>query len=521
MRQGAAAALLALLAPPACQGAEVCDDPPPPPPRCPAEGGTPTDAAVCAACSGGDCAAAAPPAALIPVGALGTARALLGEDWDRFWTEHHERKAVLLHSDLAALGIPQRSEVEWLLLLGRLIDATHSSMELAWGPMKPGLQLGTDVQIGSSLGEEGERRVADAGHHGQGLRGQFFMPALLSSGGTAIFHDFDGRDLAAHRLSQAVNHLFGYEGGVSLYVTGANGTQGVPPHQDVMDVIAIQVVGQKRWRVWRDAAPLLPLQDMAASPDEIAAAGGLQADPQEFTLRAGDALYVPRGAVHQADNGGSEAVSVHLSVGVESEPRSWAALLQYALAEAPAAADLDAPRALHVAAHAAAERDAELRHSAALSAQMHPGGAVRLAAAVAEAVAAFLAALGAAGAARAALRAAEPQLLRRTTQWWADPTALTPMETGPAVLGELRRLGAEDGDWEALRAAAVVALAPLSGGGEAAGTLLRRWDAVLCAAEARRRDGWAAWLQRNAAAFGHPDAAEEAASAPLPHCQYT
>ncbi|MEV5678410.1 cupin domain-containing protein [Streptomyces sp. NPDC052179] len=85
------------------------------------------------------------------------------------------------------------------------------------------------------------------------------------------------------------------------------GTKGRPVHRDDADVLAVQIHGSKRWRVY----PGPP--DGNWQPERV------DGDPGEplldVVLRQGEVLYVPRGFAHMAETAGGSA-SAHLSLTV-------------------------------------------------------------------------------------------------------------------------------------------------------------------------------------------------------------
>ncbi|MEU2836344.1 cupin domain-containing protein [Streptomyces sp. NPDC007076] len=82
------------------------------------------------------------------------------------------------------------------------------------------------------------------------------------------------------------------------------GTRGRPVHRDDADVLAVQIHGSKRWRVY----PGPP--DGNWQPERV---DGDPGDPLlDVVLRQGEVLYVPRGFAHAAEATGGSA-SAHLS----------------------------------------------------------------------------------------------------------------------------------------------------------------------------------------------------------------
>ena len=90
--------------------------------------------------------------------------------------------------------------------------------------------------------------------------------------------------------------------------------QGFAVHHDTHDVLILQVAGEKLWRVYEPVLEL-PLKTQRWSP----ALGEPGAPRQEFDLKAGDTLYLPRGWPHEALT--SEQSSLHLTIGLHPYTR--------------------------------------------------------------------------------------------------------------------------------------------------------------------------------------------------------
>ncbi len=78
--------------------------------------------------------------------------------------------------------------------------------------------------------------------------------------------------------------------------------KGFEPHWDWMDVIVIQLAGRKRWSVANEPIVYLSNKDQKRKPtvEEIKHYVQSPARFSEFTLCPGDALYIPRGHIHNA-----------------------------------------------------------------------------------------------------------------------------------------------------------------------------------------------------------------------------
>ncbi|MGH3550248.1 MAG: cupin domain-containing protein [Pseudonocardiaceae bacterium] len=94
---------------------------------------------------------------------------------------------------------------------------------------------------------------------------------------------------------------------MNVYLTPA-GSRGFKPHYDTHDVFIAQVHGTKRWQLASEAyeLPLSSRPHDKSQPEP--------APEQEFDLRAGDLLYLPRGAIHSATS--NDTASVHVTIGV-------------------------------------------------------------------------------------------------------------------------------------------------------------------------------------------------------------
>jgi ribosomal protein L16 Arg81 hydroxylase len=132
--------------------------------------------------------------------------------------------------------------------------------------------------------------------------------AQLRSGATLVVNGFENYSLRALALCNEVRRFSGWRTAGNAYLSfGGRGTFG--QHWDTHDVFAIQLIGQKRWRVYPPTFPL-PL-DMHTS--ESSGATCPTTPVLECTLETGDVLYVPRGFWHHVIP--TDGPSLHLSVG--------------------------------------------------------------------------------------------------------------------------------------------------------------------------------------------------------------
>jgi hypothetical protein len=193
--------------------------------------------------------------------------------------------------------------------------------------------------------------------------------ARFDRGATLVLSQFHRHHAPLARFCRGLEKAFLHPVQANIYLTPP-GAQGFRKHFDGHDVLVLQVSGQKRWRIWDgqpfpDPTPRTPW-DNRFVPD---------GEPVELTLRPGEALYVPRGVVHEAMAQPDGAPSLHVTVGLlepcaaallrrlldrleQEDPRlraavpTWRATDPAALAAAlaPALAALSAPEAAEHAA---------------------------------------------------------------------------------------------------------------------------------------------------------------------------
>lgn len=109
---------------------------------------------------------------------------------------------------------------------------------------------------------------------------------------------------------------------VNAYLTPAN-ERGLDTHYDTHDVFILQADGSKHWRLY-DADPIrLPLKGQPRDAKTMKPGPLLK----EFDLEPGDAIYIPRGCMHDAVS--RDSTSLHLTVGITTI--TWAAVILQAV----------------------------------------------------------------------------------------------------------------------------------------------------------------------------------------------
>ena len=143
-------------------------------------------------------------------------------------------------------------------------------------------------------------------------------------GATIILPQFHESIFKLGEFCRAVEEVFSCHVQTNIYLT-PSGNQGFPIHYDNHDVFVMQISGSKAWRVYGTAVAT-PFRGERFEvgkhePGEVT---------QEFTLNAGDCLYLPRGIMHDAENVGEEP-SLHITVGMIT--KTWADLLLESISE--------------------------------------------------------------------------------------------------------------------------------------------------------------------------------------------
>ena len=130
----------------------------------------------------------------------------------------------------------------------------------------------------------------------------------------------------AHQLAAAL----AIDVTANAYVSPESG-DALGVHYDGIDVLVLQCVGSKRWRLFaprdRDDTPQLPRRATLRFNPARHQPGDVTA---EASLGPGDALYIPRGTMHQAT--AEDDVSLHLTFGIRTP--TWGELALHALQSA-------------------------------------------------------------------------------------------------------------------------------------------------------------------------------------------
>lgn len=149
--------------------------------------------------------------------------------------------------------------------------------------------------------------------------------ALFDTTATLVVSQFQDFHPPLGRFCRGLEQIFLHGVQANIYLTPP-GAQGFRTHFDSHDVLVLQVQGEKRWRVW-DHQPVpyatnrTPWDGEAHKPDPSKA--------HELVMRPGDALYMPRGVLHDAATQEGSVPSLHITVGL-LEP-TWGDVLKAAI----------------------------------------------------------------------------------------------------------------------------------------------------------------------------------------------
>ncbi|MCC9306484.1 cupin domain-containing protein [Kitasatospora sp. RB6PN24] len=140
-----------------------------------------------------------------------------------------------------------------------------------------------------------------AGRREDGFADPERIAALLADGATLLLPQLDQWHPSVCALAAELAAELGRRTEAFCFATGA-GRRGLDVHRDDADVLVVQLAGEKEWIVHEAPADGRWRPGLAPEPGAVAL---------RSVLKAGEVLYVPRGAPHAAT--GSQDLSVHLS----------------------------------------------------------------------------------------------------------------------------------------------------------------------------------------------------------------
>jgi bifunctional lysine-specific demethylase and histidyl-hydroxylase NO66 len=139
------------------------------------------------------------------------------------------------------------------------------------------------------------------------------VAAELAEGATLVLQALHLHWPAAALYCRGLEMSLGCPVQANAYLTPAT-SRGFAVHHDTHDVFVLQASGRKSWRVYEPVLEL-PLKHQRWSPH----LGDPGPPVDEFTLEAGQTLYLPRGWPHEATTSDDE--SLHLTIGLHPTTR--------------------------------------------------------------------------------------------------------------------------------------------------------------------------------------------------------
>ena len=152
--------------------------------------------------------------------------------------------------------------------------------------------------------------------------GRVDLPRLLTrfdQGASLVISQFHETHPPLARFCRGLERLFLHAVPANIYLTPP-AAQGFRTHFDTHDVLVLQIDGRKTWRVWDGERIVRPTR-RTPWPGNMPPIG----EPNIVVMEPGDALYIPRGLMHDAatDEGGR---SLHATIGLMEG--SWAQALR-------------------------------------------------------------------------------------------------------------------------------------------------------------------------------------------------
>ncbi|MBR0660928.1 cupin domain-containing protein [Neoroseomonas oryzicola] len=139
------------------------------------------------------------------------------------------------------------------------------------------------------------------------------LPRLMArhdEGASLVVSQFHEIHPPLARFCRGLEKAFLHGVQANIYLTPP-GAQGFRVHFDTHDVLVLQVSGRKAWRVW-DAIPYAAPTRHTPWRNNATPEG----EPHELVMAPGDALYLPRGVMHEAMVQAGAEPSLHITIGL-------------------------------------------------------------------------------------------------------------------------------------------------------------------------------------------------------------
>jgi hypothetical protein len=231
---------------------------------------------------------------------------LAAEAFAQLFGEMAVEEALALREGLAWRHFPATDPLRFAGLLATADLDAHLRTD---GARAPRISMADESRAGSAAVPEEEWALPD---------GRVDLPRLLArfdAGASLVVSQFHETHPPLARLCRGLERLFLHPCQANIYLTPPS-AQGFRTHYDTHDVLVLQIEGRKRWRIWPGERVERPTR-RTPWPGNLAPEG----EAAELTLAPGDALYIPRGVMHDAATEPGEH-SLHVTLGL-LEP-SWA-----------------------------------------------------------------------------------------------------------------------------------------------------------------------------------------------------
>jgi len=139
----------------------------------------------------------------------------------------------------------------------------------------------------------------------------------LANGASLVLNDVESLLPKVRVITDVLTTELSCKVAANIYVSQQN-HQAFDSHYDKTDVIVLQTLGSKRWRIYEgqiESPVLHPMFSGESKEQLISLKGKVE---REFLMQAGDLLYLPRGRFHDAL--ATEGPSIHISIAI-SEPK--------------------------------------------------------------------------------------------------------------------------------------------------------------------------------------------------------
>ena len=150
-------------------------------------------------------------------------------------------------------------------------------------------------------------------HHASGKDTFRWAVDSFSDGYTLILNGTDHLSKEIARIARSIEEETNSKVAANAFMTPAN-SRGFMPHFDTHDVFILQLEGRKHWSLY-DQREVLPLDRQIYLVNQES----VNAPKLEYTLEAGDLLYIPRGMLHGPYT--TDQPSLHLTMGYR--PLRW------------------------------------------------------------------------------------------------------------------------------------------------------------------------------------------------------